>query len=81
VKPGLAAHQHRPAGHADGAAVAAEDVVAPEAEPARDEAVEVWGADVRIAVGTDGVGPLVVREQEQDVGPPTRPRRAEGKVR
>ena len=69
VEPGAAAHQHGAARHADGAAVRAEAVVAAEAGPAPDEPVEVRRPDVRVAPRRDGVGALVVGEQEQDVRP------------
>ena len=69
MEPGLPAHQHGPARHADGAAVAAEAVISPEAEATADKFVYVGGPDVRIAVGGDGIRPLIIREQEQDVRP------------
>lgn len=55
--------------HADRAAVAAEAVVGAEAEARCRQRIEVWSANVRIAMRGDSVGAHVVGEQEQDVGP------------
>jgi len=68
VKPRPSAHEHRPARNADRSAVTAETVIVPEAEPLRDQAVEVRRLDVRIAPGADRVGPLVIREEKEKIG-------------
>jgi hypothetical protein len=67
-EPRLAGVEHGAARDADGAAVAAEDVVAAEADAGAGEAVDDGRLDVRVAVGGDGVGALVVGEEEEDVG-------------
>lgn len=68
AKPGAAAHEHGAAGNADGAAIAAEAIIGAEAEALVDQAIEVGGADVRVAPGADGLGLLVVGEEEEEVG-------------
>ena len=67
-EPGFSGVEHGAARHADGAAVAAEDVVVAEADAVAGEAVDDGRLDVRVAVGGDGVGALVVGEEEKDVG-------------
>lgn len=68
MEPGLAAHQHCPAGHADGAAIAPKTVIGPKAEARDRQPVYVWSPNARITMGRDGVGTLVIREKEQDIG-------------
>ena len=67
MEPGSPAHQHRPAGHANRAAVSAKDVIAPKAESRVDQLVQVGSFYVRVAPGANGVSPLVVGEQEKNV--------------
>ena len=55
--------------NADGANVRAQAIGIAEDHPAAGERIERRRFDVRIAEGGDRVGPLVVGEQEQDVGP------------
>jgi hypothetical protein len=64
----LACVEHGAAGHADGAAVATHDVIAVKAHAGSGKAVDNRGFDVRVAVGADGVGALVVGEDEEYVG-------------
>ena len=61
------AHQHRPAGCADGPVVGAHVVGSPERVPILDEANQVRGTDISVAVRTDGVGLQIVGEEKQDV--------------
>jgi hypothetical protein len=67
-EPRLAGHEHGAAGHADGAAVAAHHVVAPKARAVAHEAVDDGRLDVSVAVGADGVGALIVGEENENVG-------------
>ena len=61
------AHQHRPAGRADGPVVGAHVIGSPERVPILDEAIQVRGTDISVAVRTDGVGLQIVGEKKQDV--------------
>ena len=63
-----AGHEHGPRRHADGAAVAAHDVGVAEHGAGLREPVEVRRADVVVAQRVDRVEPLVVAEQEEDIG-------------
>ena len=62
-EPRFAGVEHGAARHADGAAVAAEDVVIAEADAGAGETVDDGSLDVGVAVGGDGVGALVVGEE------------------
>ncbi len=64
---GTAGKQHRARRHAGRALVAALHVGAGESHPALHEPVEVRGLDDRITQRRDGVGPLIVGEDEDDV--------------
>ena len=66
-EPSLAGHEHGAAGHTDGAAVAAHYVVAAKARAVAHEAVDDGRLNVSVAMGADGVGALVVGEEDQDV--------------
>ena len=61
------AHQHRPAGCADGPVVGAHVVGSPERVPILDEAIQVRGTDISVAVRTNSVGLQIVGEEKQDV--------------
>ena len=61
-------HKHAATGDADGSAIAACAVVAREAEAVGGQPVQVGGLYVLVAVGADGVGPLIIGKEEDDVG-------------
>lgn len=67
-EPRFSGVEHGAARDADGTAVAAEDVVVAEADAGPREAIDDGSLDVCVAVGGDGVGALVVGEEEEDVG-------------
>ena len=67
IHPVPAGHQHRPAGHAHRAAERTRTVVAPKTEAPLRHPVEVGRANVRIAVGSDRVRPLVIGEKKNDI--------------
>ena len=62
-----AREQHRTRRHAGGALIATLHVRAVESHPALHEPIEVRGLDDRIAQGRDGIGALVVGEDEDDI--------------
>ncbi len=66
---GLSGEEHCPGGDACGALHAALHVGPPERHSGAGEFVEVGGLDGRVAVCGDGIGALVVRKEEEDVGP------------
>ena len=61
-------HQHGSAGNADRTAEGPRAVVAAKAESILGEAVEVRSLDLLISMRPDGVRPLIVGEEEDDVG-------------
>ena len=64
-----AAHEHGAARGADSAVVRSHDVGPAEIEAATGQVVQGWRGDVGVAVRPQGVGPLIIGEQKQDVGP------------
>ena len=68
TKPSAPTHEHGPTRNAHRSAVASEAVVAPKTETPRHQTVQMRRADVRIAPGADRVRPLIISEEEHDVG-------------
>lgn len=68
AEEGTAGEEHGAGGDADGALEAAHDMGFGEGGAGAYEAIEVGGLDARVAEGADGVGALIVGEQEDEVG-------------
>lgn len=69
IEQAFAGEQHGPAGHTHGSTKTSHDVGAGKGRAAFHQRIQVRCVNVLISQGPDRIKTLVIREQDQDIGP------------